>query len=1024
MRTLESIWTWAIAHDWPAVLVALFMKGTVLLVSAWLLLRVWRGASAAVRHWVWLLALAGLFLVPLKFNQLPGWSVPLWSEPAQSANQILSVSGAAGGHAATPAPDVERAEALPARNNPAQPRPPMPSFALSFSTMLFLVWLVGAMGLIGSMALAQWRVRRLERMAMPMLDLDALTFLEEARTALRLRRKVRLLQCDDAWLPMTWGVWRPVVLLPAAAETWSTERRQIVLRHELGHIKRQDCLAQGIAQLACACFWFNPLAWLAARQMRLERERACDDLVLETGATPSSYAEHLLEIARSFKMEALSASAAIAIARPPHIAGRIAAIIAAGRNRGRVTARIAAASLALAVVLLGVLSACHLQPRSAATLTAKEMVAKFAHLQPYFAAKEQQARELLKAESPTNLPSPLIWKYFSAAADGDWISVTNYYWQMRSRAYQFEGVTNSDPGLENTAWQPVNETYGILGLDLFGNQADNVAFGRDVIASIPAGSIYFGGTDPGRWIITGLCKSHADADPFFTLSQNPLADGLYLKYLRTMYGGRIYTPTDEDSKAAFDEYTTDAQARMGKGQLRPGEDVRMVDGKVKTSGQVSVMAINALIAKKIFDKNPDREFYIEESFPLDWMYPHLMPNGLIMKLNRQPLAEIPDRVLRGDHDFWSGYIVRYLGDWLREDTSVAEICRRMEQTYAGKQIRRDSKPPFAVSFPSGLMFSKLRSSIAGVYMWRAIQPQSNPAEKQRMTREADFAFRQAYALAPHSPEALYRYVQLLVNNQRFDEALLLARTSSKIEPANAGLHNLVRELERLHASSTPPGDTRARNLPGVSGRVTLRGTPPPEKAIVMDAACAALNPNPVKTRHYLVSKDGGLANAFVYVKNGAPRGPVSGTAAISMTRCLFEPYVLGAQTGRPIELRNGDPVLDNIHVVPRNPGNRGRNIGMPSRGATATFSFDAPELFIRVKTDVHPWMFAFICVADHPWFAVTDKDGNFSLPPGLLPGHYTLAAAHPKAGEQTAEIEIDAAEKIAAVMFTLDVPRP
>ena len=71
----------------------------------------------------------------------------------------------------------------------------------------------------------------------------------------------------------------------------------------------------------------------------------------------------------------------------------------------------------------------------------------------------------------------------------------------------------------------------------------------------------------------------------------------------------------------------------------------MENGRVQVSGQVAVMSINGLLAKVIFDKNPDREFYIEESFPLDWMYPHLEPHGLIMKINRQPLAELPDDIV-------------------------------------------------------------------------------------------------------------------------------------------------------------------------------------------------------------------------------------------------------------------------------------------------------------------------------------------------------------------------------------------
>src|ERR1017187_8229745 len=159
-----------------------------------------------------------------------------------------------------------------------------------------------------------------------------------------------------------------------------------------------------------------------------------------------------------------------------------------------------------------------------------------------------------------------------------------------------------------------------------------------IINAIPAGSIYFGGTDPGRGVPTAFGKTHADGDPFFTLTQNALADGTYLEYLRAMYGEKIYTPTAEDSQHCFQEYMTDAQRRLADHKLKPGEDVKMVDGRVQVSGQVAVMSINALITKLIFDHNPDREFYIEESFPLEWMYPYLEPHGLIFKLNRQPLA--------------------------------------------------------------------------------------------------------------------------------------------------------------------------------------------------------------------------------------------------------------------------------------------------------------------------------------------------------------------------------------------------
>jgi hypothetical protein len=144
---------------------------------------------------------------------------------------------------------------------------------------------------------------------------------------LGLASPVTLLESGEVALPMTWGLRRPVVLLPADAGSWPVERRRVVLLHELAHVERRDCLTQILAQAACALHWFNPLAWAAARQYTLERERACDDRVLELGTRASEYAGHLLEMARLLRYRQDWALGSVAMARRSQFEGRLVAIL-------------------------------------------------------------------------------------------------------------------------------------------------------------------------------------------------------------------------------------------------------------------------------------------------------------------------------------------------------------------------------------------------------------------------------------------------------------------------------------------------------------------------------------------------------------------------------------------------------------------------------------------------------------------------------------------------------------------------
>ena len=260
----------------------------------------------------------------------------------------------------------------------------------------------------------------------------------------------------------------------------------------------------------------------------------------------------------------------------------------------------------------------------------------------------------------------------------------------------------------------------------------------------------------------------------------------------------IYTPTPGDSTQCFNEYMEDAQRRLEANQLKPGEDVKydQASGRVQISGPVSVMCINGLLTKVIFDHNPKNDFFVEESFPLDWMYPYLTPHGIIMKINRQPLSALSQETLTRDHEFWTQYSQRLIGNWITYDTGLKQITDWVEKVYLRRNFNGftgDRK--FIRDDQAQKAFSKLRTSIGGMYAWRVAAAKPGGAEQQRVLKEAEFAFRQAYAFCPYSPDAVFRYANLLLTQQRFDDALLIAQTCLKLDPYNGQVIGLVKNLK-------------------------------------------------------------------------------------------------------------------------------------------------------------------------------------------------------------------------------------
>ena len=161
--------------------------------------------------------------------------------------------------------------------------------------------------------------------------------------ALGISRPVSVRLSGERVMPMVWGAFRPVILLPAEATSWTAELRRDVLLHELAHVRRHDYLNQLVTRLACAVHWFNPLAWMAARRLRAERERACDDHVLGTGASACDYAEHLVAVARGLR-PAARGTLGVPMAGRSSFGERVVALLDEGRARGVLTGTLLARS--------------------------------------------------------------------------------------------------------------------------------------------------------------------------------------------------------------------------------------------------------------------------------------------------------------------------------------------------------------------------------------------------------------------------------------------------------------------------------------------------------------------------------------------------------------------------------------------------------------------------------------------------------------------------------------------------------
>jgi len=222
----------------------------------------------------------------------------------------------------------------------------------------------------------------------------------------------------------------------------------------------------------------------------------------------------------------------------------------------------------------------------------------------------------------------------------------------------------------------------------------------------------------------------------------------------------------------------------------------------------------------------------------------------------------------------------------------------------------------------------------------------------------------------------------------------------------------------------------AASVPGlhagdISGTITLKGTPPAEKPIdkSADKNCGT-SPTPPTTHHYVVGSKGELANAIIALKgmDGKSTGASAAPAVLDQLHCEYTPVIMAVQTGQKIAIRNSDPTLHNVHAIPAVAGNTEKNQAQAPNAPDLTFSFPKAENFLKFQCDVHNWMFAWVSVFDHPYFAVTDENGKYTIK-NVPDGKYTIQAFHRKAAPasspKTEEIEVKGG---ATKDFVLEVP--
>jgi len=390
----------------------------------------------------------------------------------------------------------------------------------------------------------------------------------------------------------------------------------------------------------------------------------------------------------------------------------------------------------------------------APTPTAKEVVA--GKVSQFCKCRRAPVRGIAR-RSQKEVPAE-VERFFDAVESGHWEDIKAHWDALAKKSGQYDHSEHA-PELD-PFWPAVLDAYGVAEQAHLWPAQKLLDYGQAILDSLRPGMVYVGGTDNGRWI-PELLNETSGGEHHVIVTQNALADGRYLDFVSELYGEHLATLTQEDSQRAFQEYMADAQERLQHDQqfpdepkqVRLGEDIRVTDGKVQVSGQVAVMAINERLLGMLMDKNPERSFALQESFPLKGTYADALPLGPLMELRAQD----------GDNTFNAERAEQSLDYWRN----------------AAQQILLD---PEAAGSPDTLK-SYSHDTVAAANLLGA----------HDFTAEAEEAYRLAAQLWPENPESVLGLAGLFARSGRENEARQLVEEFTRQHPG------LAKDFERMSA---------------------------------------------------------------------------------------------------------------------------------------------------------------------------------------------------------------------------------